>query len=59
MVGEMGNVLAHYSARIVMADLSDELLRALDAALAAQGSAQQAALDKLRVIRSAMKTTTK
>ena len=39
-VGEMGNVLARYSSRAVMADLSDELLQALDAALAAEGSAQ-------------------
>jgi predicted DNA-binding protein len=59
LIGEMDNTLARYSARVVMHDLSDELLRALDTALAAQGSAQQAALDKLRVIRSAMFKTGK
>ena len=56
-ISTMGDVLARYSARIVMHDLSDQLLQALDTALAAQGSAQQAALDKVRVIRSAMLKT--
>jgi hypothetical protein len=59
LVEEMRNVLARYGARIVMHDLSGELLTALDAALAAQGTAQQAALDKCRVLRTAMLKTHK
>jgi hypothetical protein len=39
-------------------DLSDKLLRAIDAALNAQGNtAQQAALDEVRVLRNAMLKT--
>jgi len=56
-VGELGNMIARYSARIVMHDLSDELLHTIDTALDAQGTAQQAALDKVRVIRNAMLKT--
>jgi hypothetical protein len=56
LIGEMGNVLARYGARIVMHDLSGELLAALDAALEAEGGAQQAALDKVRVLRNEMRT---
>jgi hypothetical protein len=58
-VGDMKVTLAQYSSRITMHDLSDDLLRALDTALAASGSAQQAALDKVRVIRAAMRKTAK
>ncbi|UVO30170.1 hypothetical protein [Bradyrhizobium arachidis] len=46
--------LAKYSARIVAADLSDELLRAVDAVLEATDGELQARLDKLRVVRSDM-----
>ncbi|MGV7215039.1 hypothetical protein [Bradyrhizobium sp. UFLA05-112] len=46
--------LAKYSARIVVADLSDDLLRAVDAVLEATDGELQARLDKLRVIRGDM-----
>jgi hypothetical protein len=49
-------LLARYGARITWLELSEQLLDALDAALNAQGTAQQAALDKVRVIRNAMRT---
>jgi hypothetical protein len=54
---ELNNVLARYGARIAWLDLSEELLRAVEAVLAAEGSAQQAAIDKLRVERNAMLKT--
>jgi hypothetical protein len=50
----MGTVLARYSARIILSDLSDELLAAVDAVLKTEGSAQQSAIDRLRVQRNAM-----
>jgi hypothetical protein len=56
-VAEMDDVLARYSARIVMHDLADELLEAVDTILKTEGSAQQAAIDKLRVARHAMLKT--
>jgi hypothetical protein len=46
--------LAKYSARIVVADLADELLRAVDMALEAGSRELEARLAKLRVVRSAM-----
>jgi len=57
LVEEMRNVLARYSTRITWLDLSEQLLAALDKALASEGSAQQAALDKCRVLRNAMVKT--
>jgi uncharacterized Fe-S cluster-containing radical SAM superfamily protein len=55
LVEDMRVVLAQQGARIAWNDLSDECLRAVDAVLKAQGSgALQAAIDKLRVVRTAM-----
>jgi hypothetical protein len=54
-VGDMRVMLARYGARITMADLSDDLLRAVDAVLAAKTDGElQARLDKLRVLRIEM-----
>lgn len=50
-------LLARYSSRIIMHDLSDELLKAVDAVLATEGGEQQAAIEKLRVERNAMLKT--
>jgi hypothetical protein len=54
-IGHLGNLLARYGARIEWLDLSEQLLAALDAGLNAEGTAQQAALDKVRVLRNAMR----
>jgi hypothetical protein len=56
-VGHMRDVLARYSSRIVMQDLADELLKAVDTVLATEGGEQQAAIEKLRVERNAMLKT--
>jgi hypothetical protein len=53
-VQRMAETLARYGARIVWHDLSDNLLNAVDEVLAAEGGALQAALDKLRVVRTGM-----
>jgi hypothetical protein len=53
-IDRMGKTLAHHGERIDWQDLSDQLLATLDKALAAEGSAQQAALDKVRVLRATM-----
>jgi hypothetical protein len=53
-VREMEVLLARYGARVTWHDLSEELLNAVDAVLAAQGGALQAALDRLRVVRTGM-----
>jgi hypothetical protein len=54
-VEDMKVVLAQQGARIMWLDLSDELLSAVDAVVRAQGSgALHAAIDKLRVVRTAM-----
>jgi hypothetical protein len=53
-IGAINDIIAHYGARITWLELSEQLLAALDAALDAQGTAQQAALDKVRVLRNAM-----
>jgi predicted DNA-binding protein len=55
MIGEAENTLARYAARIDWHGLSDDLLRAVDAVLKAEGGAVQAAIDKLRVVRNAMR----
>jgi len=52
--GDFEVLLARYSARISWLDLSDELLNAVDAVLKTEGGAREAAIDKLRVVRSAM-----
>jgi hypothetical protein len=51
----MENTLQHYGSRIVLADLGEQLFRAVDHALEAKSEGQlQARLDGLRVLRSAM-----
>jgi hypothetical protein len=55
-VRDMEIVLARYGSRIMWLDLSEQLLNAVDAVLAAEGSSVSAAIDRLRVIRSAMLT---
>jgi hypothetical protein len=45
-----------YGGRIEWLELSEQLLAALDAALDAKGTAQQAMIDKVRVIRDTMRT---
>jgi hypothetical protein len=51
---DMDVVFAKYASRITWQDLSERLLDAVDTVLAAQGGAQQAAIDKLRVVRTGM-----
>ena len=53
-IGELGNLIARYGARIEWLDLSEQLLAAVDAVLKAQGGVQQAAIDRLRAVRSVM-----
>jgi hypothetical protein len=51
----LDNLLANYGSRITWLDLSEGLLKAVDAVLKADGAtAVQAAIDKLRVQRNAM-----
>jgi len=48
-------LLARYGSRLIVADLSDALLQAVDRALAAQtDSERRSAVDKLRVVRREM-----
>jgi hypothetical protein len=55
-VQNMEVILAKYGARITLADADQELLNAVDEALAAQSDGQlQARLDKVRVVRSVVK----
>jgi hypothetical protein len=57
-VAAIADLLARHSSRLQTHDLSEQLLQAIDAALAAKGPAQQqAALDGVRVIRSQMLKT--
>jgi hypothetical protein len=51
LVRDMEVVVARYAAQITMHDLSDALLKAVDAVLVAQGGALPAAVEKLRVVR--------
>ncbi len=53
MVGRQ-NFVAHYGARIQWHELSDNLLKAVDAVLSAQGGGLPAALNRLRAVRSTM-----
>jgi hypothetical protein len=55
-VQDMEIILARYGARITSHDLGEGLLQAVDAVLAAEGGAQQAAIDRLRVVRRSMLT---
>jgi hypothetical protein len=56
LIEDMRDTLAHYGARARLADASDDLLAAVDAVLKAEGpGALQAAVDRLRIIRSGMK----
>jgi predicted DNA-binding protein len=53
-VRDLEVVLAHYGSRITWLDLSENLLNAVDALLAAEGGPVSAAIDKLRVARAGM-----
>jgi hypothetical protein len=50
---------ARQSARVTWLDLSHELLNAVDAVLKTEGSAREAAIDRLRVERTAMLKSSK
>jgi len=52
---QMQFVLNQYGARITLADLSEDLLAALDEALEARPNELQAKLDRLRVLRHNMR----
>jgi hypothetical protein len=54
LVGDMENVLARYSSRIMAADLGEALMHAVDDVLKADRHELQARLDRLRVLRNAM-----
>jgi hypothetical protein len=55
LVGAIETLLSRFGARLTAIELGDELLRALDAALAARTNGQlQSQLDRLRVLRSLM-----
>ena len=54
LVRDMEVVIARYAAQITSHDLTDELLRAVDAVLATQGGALPAAIEKLRLVRTGM-----
>jgi hypothetical protein len=47
-------VVARYAAQITSHDLTDALLKAVDAVLATQGGALSAAIETLRVVRTGM-----
>jgi hypothetical protein len=54
-IGFVNDILARYGSRITWLDLSEDLLKAVDAVLKAEGgTALQAAIDKLRVQRNEM-----
>jgi len=54
---DLDGLFAKYGARITWLDLSEALLEAVDRILKTAGTAQQAAIDKLRVERNAMLKT--
>ena len=54
LVGHMEVLLARYAAQQTSHDLTDALLKAVDAVLAAQGGSLPAAIEKLRVTRTGM-----
>jgi hypothetical protein len=54
-VQDMEIILARYGARITSLDVGQELVGAVDAVLEAEGGAQQAAIDRLRVTRAGMR----
>ena len=54
LVRYMEVVIARYAAQQTVADLSKQLLSAVDAVLSAQGGALTAAVEKLRVVRVGM-----
>ena len=56
LVREMEVVVARYAAQITLHDLSDALLKAVDAVLAARGGALPQAIERLRVARAGMLT---
>jgi len=54
LVRDMEVVVARYAAQITSHDLTDALLKAVDAVLATQGGALSAAIETLRVVRTGM-----
>jgi len=58
-IADVDVIVAHYGERITWLELSEQLLAAVDAVIKAQGAAQQAAIDKLRITRGAMKAQKK
>jgi len=54
LVRDMEVVVARYAAQITSHDLTDALLKAVDAVLTTQGGALPAAIEKLRVVRTGM-----
>jgi hypothetical protein len=57
LVRDMDSTLARYGARIVWHDLNTELNEAVDRLLVAQGGEVPATIDRVRVIRNAMRAT--
>jgi hypothetical protein len=53
-IADMEVILDRYGSRITWLDLSEEMLNAVDAVLKADGSAREAAIDKLSLVRRAM-----
>jgi hypothetical protein len=54
LVEHMQTVLARYGGQITSHELTDALLKAVDAVLATQGGALPAAIERLRVVRTGM-----
>ena len=55
LIRDMEVILAHYGARVTLAELGEPLLRAVDDVLGAKTDGErQARLDKLRVLRTVM-----
>ena len=58
-VQDMKIVLARYSKRIILGELSEEMLTVVDDVLQSEGGKREAFIDKLRVLRNAMLKTPK
>lgn len=54
LIGDMEVVLARHGRRISWHDVQDELLAAVDELLKSEGGAAQAALERLRAVRTGM-----
>ena len=53
-VEDMKIVLARYSKRVILGELSEEMLAVVDDVLQSEGGKREAFIDKLRVVRNAM-----